>query len=262
MTLDVQLYTLRNFITTIDGFRDALQRVAALGYDGVQLSAVGCMNGDAPTLDAAGARALLDEFGLQATATHRAWDRLRDHTDEEIAFHQTLGCRYAAIGGIWAPEGQTFESALTQWLSELPPVLDRLSAAGIQFGYHNHHHEFERIGAANETVYARLIREADPRLQFEVDTYWVAMGGASVERQLESLSERIPMIHVKDMAVVDRKSGVMAPVGEGNLDWDHILSAARRGGTTAFIVEQDECLRDPFDCLASSYRFLRSRLTA
>jgi sugar phosphate isomerase/epimerase len=50
--------------------------------------------------------------------------------------------------------------------------------------------------------------------------------------------------------------GVMAPVGEGNLNWDGILPALDKAGTKWFIVEQDDCRRDPFDCLASSFDYL------
>lgn len=262
MTIDAQLYTLRHVTTTVEGFTDAMARLAQMGYDGVQLSAVGCMNGDAPSLDAVGARRILDEHGLRASATHRPWDRLRDHTDAEIEFHHALGCPYTAIGGVWPAPGETQAEAMARWTREVPPVLDRLSAAGIQLGYHNHHHEFQREPGASDTLYDRLVRDADPRLQLEIDTFWVQWAGCSVERLLERLTGRVPVIHVKDLEVIGHDPGVMAPVGEGNLDWDHILPAALRAGTTAFIVEQDECRRDPFDCLASSLRFLRPRLAA
>ena len=72
-------------------------------------------------------------------------------------------------------------------------------------------------------------------------------------------------LHVKDLTLV-RDEGkthprpFFAPVGEGNLDWDAIVPAAAKAGTTVWIVEQDEFRRDPYDCLRSSYEFMRSAL--
>ena len=60
------------------------------------------------------------------------------------------------------------------------------------------------------------------------------------------------------MAITPERQQQMAPIGEGNLNFPGILSAATRAGTRWFIVEQDDSYgRDPFDCLASSYRYLR-----
>jgi sugar phosphate isomerase/epimerase len=51
----------------------------------------------------------------------------------------------------------------------------------------------------------------------------------------------------------------MAPVGEGNLDWDGIIAAGEEGGVEWYAIEQDVCRRDPFDCLASSFEFLAAK---
>ena len=48
----------------------------------------------------------------------------------------------------------------------------------------------------------------------------------------------------------------MAPVGEGNLDWDGIIPACVAAGVEWYAVEQDDYLSDPFDCLRSSYEYL------
>ena len=94
----------------------------------------------------------------------------------------------------------------------------------------------------------------------EVDTYWVANAGVDPARLLDRCAGRIPVIHVKDMEVAPVDGPVMAPVGEGNLDWNSILSSAKAGGTEWLLVEQDTCRRDPFLCLRSSYEFLTDRV--
>lgn len=251
-----QLYTLRSFTSTRDGFEEVLRRCREIGYEGVQLSAVGCMNGDNPEVGAELASEMLDRHGLLCCATHRPWDRLRDHTDAEIAFHQTLGCDYTAIGGIWGDYGELPEG-FTKFLEAAKPVSERLAGGGVRFGYHNHSHEFlpDPQGGVG---YDRLI--AAPWLQLEVDTHWVAHAGVEPTPFLRRLAGRIAMVHLKDTEVVPGQGPFMCPVGEGNLNWDGILSALNDGGCEWWIVEQDDCRRDPFDCLASSFRFLDARL--
>lgn len=257
MRLAAQFYTLRDFTTTTEGFYDALRRVKEIGYAGVQLSGVGCMGGDAPTVDAATARKWLDEFGLVCCATHRSWDQLLNQTAAEIEFHQTLGCTYTAIGGLW-DYGQG-PDCYHRFLSELPAPLAALSAAGIRFGYHNHSHEFVRNPETGKTCY-EILMEGPRELQLEIDTYWVAHAGADPAWLLRRSAGRIPAVHLKDMEILTPGGQAMAPVGEGNLNWPAILDACQEGGTEWLIVEQDVCRRDPFDCLKSSFEFLNERV--
>lgn len=256
MKISAQLYTVREDTKTATGFREALRKIADIGYRSVQLSAVGAMDGDAPELTALDARAILDELGLESTATHRPLTRLQHHADEEIEFHRALGAGYAAIG--IAPQGY-FEGEIEgfrQLADDLSPIVDRLDRAGIEFGYHNHAVEFGRFGPERRTLFETLVEHADPRLKFEIDTYWVVHAGTDLVDLIERLSGRLPVVHLKDREMVGWEAD-FAPVGEGNLPWPKILKALESAGTHTVVVEQDICRRDPYDCLASSLRYLR-----
>lgn len=253
--LAVQMYTLRDLTKTRDGFAECLEIIHGIGYAGVQLSAVGCMNGENPEVSAAEARELLDANGLRCVATHRSWDDLRFKTDQEIAFHQTLGCTYTAIGGAWQ-YGKNAE-ALPNFLIDAKPVVETLRAAGIRFGYHNHSYEFAWDEVRRRNNYEALI-DAE-WLQLEQDTYWVQYAGASPAACLARVPGRVDVIHVKDMQVGPDDKPRMAPIGEGNLDWDAILAAGRASGVQWYVVEQDEVYRDPFDCLSSSFDYLAGK---
>lgn len=257
MKLAAQFYTLREFTKTREGLYDALRRVAEMGYAGVQLSAVGCMNGENPEVSAADARAMLDEFGLVCCATHRPWEALRDRTEEELEFHRTLGCSYTAIGGVFG-DASKGPGAFPRWIEQARPTIEALQAGGVRFGYHNHAHEFVFDSSIGKPAYEAFV-DAD-WMQLEVDVYWVAHAGADPAALLSRVPGRIDMIHAKDREVVEDIGPVMAPVGEGLLNWDALLDACRTGGTEWLIVEQDECRRDPFDCLRSSYGFLTAKL--
>ena len=63
------------------------------------------------------------------------------------------------------------------------------------------------------------------------------------------------------MAVADGQPR-MAPVYEGNMNFDGILKACEQAGARYLLVEQDDCYgADPFECLAMSYRNLAAKVS-
>lgn len=251
----VQLYTVREYTKTGKDLADTLAKVARMGYPAVQFSAVGCMNGEKPEVSAREARKMLDANGLTCVATHRGWSDLMTKTAQEIVFHQELGCDYAAIGGIPQPYGHTPEG-YRRWLADAKPVIAKLKAAGIQFGHHNHSLEFMRCpGDGRANLHSILVEEGGADLMLELDLYWIEHAGYHCERVVERCHGRIPVIHLKDKEVAP-EGPVMAPIGEGNMDWPHIVPTCLAAGVRWFCVEQDTCRRDPFDCLKSSFDHL------
>lgn len=251
-----QLYTVRDFMRTAAGFADALQKISAAGYRAVQVSGVGAMAGDTPEVSAAAARRLLDDAGLACIATHRSWDDLRDRTAQEIEFHQTLGCNFTAVGSLPGEYQSRGADGYAAFVQDALPVIAKLKAAGIRFGYHNHAFEFARVEGGAATLFETFVKHGGPDFNLEIDVYWAAHAGLNPERLIEQCRGRVPVIHVKDKEMVGGEA-VMAPVGEGNLDWAHLLPACAAAGVEWYAVEQDDYRRDPFDCLRSSFEFLR-----
>jgi len=254
--LAVQMYTVRDFTKTEAGFADTLAKIAAIGYPAVQLSAVEAMNNG--TVSAATARKMLDDHGLKCVATHRSWDELRDRTDEAIAFHLTLGCDFVAIGAM--PPGYggfnaTNADDYRRFVSDAVPVIARLKEAGIRFGYHNHLFEFAP-GTPNGTLWDIFATEGGADFYLELDVFWAWSAGADPAPLLTQNTGRVPVIHLKDIEVYGDGQTGMGAVGEGNMPWDNILAACRAAQVQWYCVEQDVCPRDPFDCLASSFRYL------
>ncbi len=251
-----QLYTVRDYTATAAGFGAALHRIAEIGYRSVQLSAVGCMNGESPEVDARTARRMLDDAGLAAPLTHRPWDEIHDRTDECIAFHRELGAELVALGSIPSAYRELGLDGYRRFVADAEPVIANLKDAGLKFAYHNHAFEFERMAPLWQSPFDIMMKHGSPDFLFEVDTYWVVHAGVDLVDLAGKLQGRIPMIHVKDKSPVGNEVR-MAPVGEGNLNWAAILPACESAGSELYAVEQDDCYgRDPFDCLESSFRFL------
>lgn len=257
--LAVQLYTVRDFTSTARDLAETLAKIAAMGYPAVQLSAVGAMNGDSPEVDAATARKMLDDNGLKCIATHRGWDSLANRTEAEIEFHQILDCNYVAIGGIPGDYGKEGAEGYRRFVRDAASVAAKLKAAGIGFGHHNHAHEFERHTAGSpHTLFDILIDDGGADYLLEVDVFWAWHGGVDPSALLRRCSGRVPVIHLKDKEMVEGKPEIGA-IGEGNLPWDSIIAACRESGVKWYCVEQDVCRRDPFDCLRSSFEYLRGK---
>jgi sugar phosphate isomerase/epimerase len=256
--LAVQLFTVRDLTKTAKDFASTLKAIADIGYPAVQLSAVGCMNGGTPEVDVNTAKKMLDDNGLQCIATHRSWDALRDATDAEIAFHKTLNCDFVAIGGLPKDLHDQGADGYRAFIAEATPVLRKLKEAGLRFGYHNHAHEFKNTGEKERQTCYDLFIDADPELWLlELDVYWCQHAGVNAERIFERCPGRTPVIHLKDKEVIDGEGPVIGAIGEGVLDWEHLIPAAKKAGVEWYAIEQDVCRRDPIDCLHSSYRYLR-----
>jgi sugar phosphate isomerase/epimerase len=254
-TLAAQLYTLREFTRTADDFAASMNKVRAIGYTAVQISAIG-------PIPHAEVKAILDGLGLTICNTHISYDRLWHDLNGVIEQHHLWNCRHVAIGSMPGPYREEGEAGFRRFTEEASQVGERLHAAGLTFSYHNHSFEFVRFGSrrsgGTRTGLDIIFEGSDPRyLQAELDTYWVQHGGADPTAWIGKMKRRMPVIHLKDMVIVDGEQ-TMAEIGEGNLNWPAILQACQDAEVEWYAVEQDVCQRDPFESLKISYENLRA----
>ena len=246
MRIGAQLFTLREMTQTLDGFAEALKRVADIGYTAVQVSAT-C------PFEAEWLKTELAKNGLQCVLTHTPVPRLTEETQKVIAEHDVFGCRCIGLGWwSWKDEEHMGQEDFRRLFA---PMMKAFRASGKYFMYHNHDQEFRHMDG--KPILQWLVEAYPPEeMGFTLDTFWVQAGGGDPAQWLEKLAGRIPVIHLKDYAY-GRK---MVPVGEGNINFDRVFEKAESGGTEWMLVEQDDCNgEDPLDCLKRSYDYLRSR---
>ncbi len=123
---------------------------------------------------------------------------------------------------------------------------------GFSLGYHNHWWEAEYL-IDGVPSYEVMLEHLDADVFFQVDTYWMKVGGLDVSDVLRKLRNRSPLIHVKDGP--GNKEEPMTAVGKGIMDWKAIIPP-HIDVTEWFIVEMDRCATDILEAVADSYTYL------
>ncbi|MGD0768610.1 MAG: sugar phosphate isomerase/epimerase [Tepidisphaeraceae bacterium] len=242
-TIAAQMYTLRDFTKTPRDIAATLARVKKMGYDAVQLSALG-------KIDAHELAGILRGEGLACCATHVSPDRMRDETAQVIEEHHLWNCKYTATAGFF-PKNPT-PADWPAFAQSFNAVAEKFRGSGIRVGYHNHSHEMARFDG--KVALQTLLDHFSPEIWMEIDTYWIQHGGGDPVAWIEKVAGRIPCVHLKDMAMGADKTQLMAEIGEGNMNWPAILKACRNAGVEWYVIEQDICQRDPFESLAISLK--------
>ena len=246
--IGVQLYTLRDHCKDVESFTKTCAWVSGQGIREVQVSGVGIED---PTQ----IRQVLDHHDLTCTVTHRGLDALRD-VDETLEYHRTLGCKYAAVGGFFDKEAG--QDGWKAFADEFSALADTFTAQGLQLGYHNHSHEFAPFSGdpaainPKETPMWLLFERCSSNVWFEIDTYWVAHGGADPADWIDRVRGRIPVVHFKDMTIDSNRVQKICEVGAGNLNWSRIVESCKAAGVESYMIERDDGDLDPFTSLKIS----------
>jgi sugar phosphate isomerase/epimerase len=245
-----QLYTVRDQIKDPARMGGVLGRLREIGYHAVEVAGLG-----PNTTERFGQE--LARADLTACAAHAPLERLTGDLAAVAAECREWGCKYVVIPSL--PNEYRSGAGRKRFVRVVDDIARDLQPFGLKLAYHNHSFELERWEGQ---TWLEALFGATPAqtLQAELDTYWLQYGGADPAQWILRLKNRVPIVHLKDMAVVEGKT-VMAEVGEGNLDWARILDACRTSGTEWLVVEQDECRRDPMESLAISFANL-TKLTA
>lgn len=243
----LQLYTVREHLTTPQDVERSLNKIHDIGYQAVELAGITC-------LDDASLRRLFDTYRLACCSMHVRIAQVADELDHTIERMNILGCSHIAVS--WSgPEYRTADG-----VKQLAQILDtagkRLRESGFMLSYHNHKFEFEKIG--EYVMLEHLLRLTDPQhLMLELDVCWAQLSGANPAAWIRNAQGRMWAAHYKD-ATIKNDAPALAEVGEGNLDWPGIIQACEETHVAMYIVEQDTCERDPFDSIAMSYRNLKA----
>lgn len=231
LPLAIQLYSVREFLPT--DYAGTLKKVSALGYREVE--AAGYYNHSVAEVKQA-----MQAAGLTLVSSHHPSGDLHTKFDEILAFNKELGVKYiicSSPGRKNPSQGNRGAMTLDDWkwnADELNKFGEKVNAAGLKFGYHNHFPEFHKTDG--EIPYDVLMSRTDPsKVVMEMDCGWVIVGGGDPIEYLRKYSSRIAMLHVKDFKKSDKPFSetnrpAIAELGQGFIDYRPILQAAATTG--------------------------------
>jgi len=244
----LQLYTLRDFTETPADFAATMKRVREIGYPAVELAGTAGL----PPAEAA---KIVRDTGLQICSSHESPQMIVENPQEVVDRLGELGVTHAVYA---YPAGVEMSDVaqVEKMIAGLDATGAVLRRAGMTLCYHNHALEyFQRDG---RTVLDDIFARTSPQhLQAELDIHWVQAGGGDPAEACRRLAGRLPLLHVKGYTVTAKGERIFAEVGHGNLSIPEILAAAEVSGCKWFIVEQDTCPTDPFECIARSLDCLK-----
>ena len=256
--ISIQLWTFAEYIgfgtdpATIARTEEVFRRLSEMGYRNVEPFTLS-------GLSAEEYRALLDKYGLKASARHVDVGTPANPADIEqiLEDNRTLGIKFFGSGGTpnFATEAEWI--AYAEYLNE---VGEQARQAGQTLMVHNHNWEFQRV-FGDRTAFDILMEHTDPEnVVFQMDIYWATNGGGldNPVEVLERYGNRIQLFHVKDMAA-GAFPGRIEIVGEGIIDFPEVF-AASPGPVRYYVVEHDPRFGDstfnPFEAAQKGFDYL------
>ena len=256
MKLGAQFYSIRDLTQTPEGLEKAFYETKSIGYDNVQLSAIG-------NIDSFIIRDIVAKYNMPVTCTHIAYDRIVNETEAVIRDHLTYGCPTIGIGAMPDMFRGSFEGA-REFVKALREPMKKIEDAGLRFAYHNHHFEFN---APEGGDYFDVLIEEAPTMNFIVDTFWFVYSNRDPMKYIRDLgAARIQNVHFKDMKsyhtmLEEGPSPVelICPCGTGIIDFKPIIALCDSLLIPNALVEQDNApaTGDSIGQMRISYNNLR-----
>jgi sugar phosphate isomerase/epimerase len=256
--IGIQLYTLRNQIS--EDVKGTIKAVAAAGYKQVEPYGFPDAN---PMIEAA------KDNGLKVNSSHFGWDSVVNPADKGVKpFAEVLqnakdaGLTHLVIPYLADRNRKTLDD-YRQVCERCNQGAELAKQAGIQLSYHNHSFEFQPMDGG-KTGFDVMIEEFSPDMKFEIDVFWIQLGGADPVQVIRKLKGRVSQLHLKDLnkeVKAPMYSGIpetaFEELGDGVIPWEPILDVAAEAGVAHCHVEQDHSPH-PLKSVQQSLAYLAS----
>ncbi len=236
MEISLQLYSIHG--ETQADFAGSVKRVGEIGFNGVEFAGYGGFTAGEQTQ-------LLKESGLYSVGTHTGLHVFEENFEVELEYSKQIGSKY-----IICPYAKLDTMEEVEYLAEvLNKASEKAAGTGIKVGYHNHAHEFVKIG--DKYALDLLAEKTADHVVLELDVFWVAYAGVDPVEYIKKWGKRVELIHIKQMN--DAKQNV--DVADGVLDMKKIKEAAIYANY--FVLEHEEYDKPVWDAIKNDYDYLR-----
>jgi sugar phosphate isomerase/epimerase len=235
LPIGCQTYPVREMIAK--DFPGTLQVLADAGFQRVELcSPVGYTKGgfgDLAKYNGRELKKILGDHGLKCVSSHFSMKELRENQADRIAWAKDVGMTQMMVASLGGPKQPTMDD-VKRAADEYNKFGEQAAKAGIQQGLHNEN--FEMSSVDGKRTYDVLFDLLDPKLvkfQFQISTI---SHGFDAAEYFTKYPGRFISMHVQGWSSSEKK---IVPVGQGDLDWKKIFTAAKVGGIKNYFVEMN-----------------------
>lgn len=183
-------------------------------------------------------RKLMDDLGIRCNSTHNNTPSFTDSgIQKAIDLNKVLGTKFVVMASAGRVNGIDDWKGLGETLTK---ACEKLRAAGLRGGYHNHQAEFNLLEGKRPIEVLAANTPKDFMMQFDVGTC-VEVGGDPIA-WIKANPGRINSVHCKDWApgTTAEEKGYRVLFGEGVCPWAKIFEAAESvGGVEYYLIEQE-----------------------
>lgn len=216
-------------------FSGTLKTMAGMGYKLIELCSPPAYKdsgfGFLLSMPTADIKRTIEDAGLHCPSCHFGFSELTDHLDDRIAFARAMGMTQMVCSSFGIPKTGT----IAEWqaaVDKLNTAAEKIAAAGMQTGYHNHEMEFATTDG--QLVYDVLMARFDHKVKMQFQTEVINLG-YKASTYFTKYPGRFISSHLSDWTA-DKKE---VPIGQGIIDWKDFFKAAKTGGVKNFFVEMD-----------------------
>lgn len=255
--IGIQLYTVRGEMK--NGIDGVLAKLSSVGYETVEM--YGYANGKYFGKSMTELADLLRKHKLTSPSAHIGLAEFLQKGNDDVwkkavADAQIIGNKYLVIPWIDEAYRKTADD-YKKIAARLNRAGELCKAGGLQFAYHNHAFEFEKIG--DTSGYQLLLSETDASMvKMELDLFWVKNAGYDPLDLFAKNPGRFTMWHVKDMDKQDKNK--QTEVGNGVIDFKKIFAAHKQSGLEYFFVEQENYDVSPYTSIEQCFAYVKQHL--
>lgn len=205
---------------------------------------------------------LLTENNLKIVGVGADYNRLKTDPAGIITDAKKYGAKYATCYWIPHAEGPISMEEMKEATDLFNQTGELLAKEGITLTYHPHGYEFANSGSGTPMDY---MLENAKNFKFNMDVFWVKMGGGDPLAIMKAHPGKFPQLHLKDRKIgtpgsPDGRGDVEANVilGTGDIDIAGLIKEAKKQGTKYLVIE-DESSRSVTQ-IPQSVAFIKSVL--
>jgi sugar phosphate isomerase/epimerase len=213
-------------------------------------------------------RKIMDDLGMKVPSSHVVFQKRHINPDGKTVSDEwknvmedanILGQKY--VISPWFAWDKTNLDDCRRGFEVYNRAGEACKAAGLRFGFHNHHQEFtQKFG--DDYLYDLMCREMDINYVVQqLDICNMSIAKVDPMRWLKMFPKNFELIHVKDR---DKNSEESTTLGDGALNMSEILNYARKNCPVKYwVLEQEsygsktplECVKIDLDRMKSQFRF-------